>query len=749
MFDATHHPGCQRASTGRSSAVGVDDTKHDDYRQNKKADTVNYHRSMPDEALQDTLRVVDLFCGAGGLSCGFDHFRGAKKYKTILGIDNDPAAIRIFNRNFFRDGDRATLSVGRLADMTWFQHPSEIRLFYLVHLAGSSSDVKLSKRLDEIGLPDFLARIRYVDEKFELEAAELSQEEPFVKGLSRVPSQTFTLALVRGFLNRMGIASFGNPSPNTRSLPWAEECNLFPRATEPGLTAIVRDDELLRDTEREWTTRFNELKEAAAKSGRGQNSNNAERLKELCEFLSGDAFAELKSTWINWRPARASIRAQFCLSNNLKLQNIYFDQYRAHVVLGGPPCKGFSRIGRPVIQSLRDQGVHAWSHKEFGDERNALMLQYVLFLEALQPDVFLFENVSNFKSTLTTPNGTLDAPAMLAELIEELSTDQLSYHVDHEVINSRHYAVPQDRRRFIMFGAKAGRVPRDIASTFFKLAPAAADIPLRVALNGLSDPVEFDSKAGIKTDHLSPVYDLLDPQLPAEQYEYLSWVQQPCPNSGKKPVSTDAHIYRKPRDDDRVFASFVAPGIRWMDLKVDRSPTLHKLRSGLEAALHEVKSAELKNQLRELLGNADGSLMLRLLLEHTKERFKLPEQHLLLEGYLKNGGSTHGDWFERLSAAKPCRTIVADIGKDTYAYWHPTEPRSLSIREAARVQSFPDFFRFDVAGVVDTYSSIGNAVPPLLSRKFAERISELSEEYEIFLLEGDFRQVSYGSLESL
>jgi site-specific DNA-cytosine methylase len=168
-----------------------------------------------------------------------------------------------------------------------------------------------------------------------------------------------------------------------------------------------------------------------------------------------------------------------------------------------------------------------------------------------------------------------------------------------------------------------------------------------------------------------------------------------------------------------------------MDLKVSQSATLNQLKSVLNAAVHGA-SPELAARIREVLPKVDDALMLRLLLEHTQARRKLAEQHLLLECYLRNGGSTHGDWLERLSATKPCKTIVAHIGKDTYGYWHPTEARALTIREAARVQSFPDFFRLDVAGVVDTYAVVGNAVPPLLSAEFAGRIEELADEWPLF-----------------
>src|ERR1700751_5179286 len=65
---------------------------------------------------------------------------------------------------------------------------------------------------------------------------------------------------------------------------------------------------------------------------------------------------------------------------------------------------------------------------------------------------------------------------------------------------------------------------------------------------------------------------------------YLGWVQQPDPSTNEYPASTTAHIYRECRPDDRAFIDFVAPGIRWMDLKVPRVATLTEIKSFVEAA---------------------------------------------------------------------------------------------------------------------------------------------------------------------
>jgi DNA (cytosine-5)-methyltransferase 1 len=73
----------------------------------------------------------------------------------------------------------------------------------------------------------------------------------------------------------------------------------------------------------------------------------------------------------------------------------------------------------------------------------------------------------------------------------------------------------------------------------------------------------------------------------------------------------------------------------------------------------------------------------------------------------------------------PSRTLMAHIGKDTYSHIHydGNQARTISVREAARLQSFPDGFRF--CGTMNpAYRQIGNAVPPLMAKSLAEKICE-------------------------
>jgi DNA (cytosine-5)-methyltransferase 1 len=81
------------------------------------------------------------------------------------------------------------------------------------------------------------------------------------------------------------------------------------------------------------------------------------------------------------------------------------------------------------------------------------------------------------------------------------------------------------------------------------------------------------------------------------------------------------------------------------------------------------------------------------------------------------------DRLKRLSNNKPSWTVLAHIGMDGYMYIHPTETRTLSVREAARIQSFDDNFEF-VGNMREQYIQVGNSVPPLLANAIAKSLKK-------------------------
>ena len=104
------------------------------------------------------------------------------------------------------------------------------------------------------------------------------------------------------------------------------------------------------------------------------------------------------------------------------------------------------------------------------------------------------------------------------------------------------------------------------------------------------------------------------------------------------------------------------------------------------------------------------------------------------------------DKYFRLPFDDVSRTITAHIAKDGYWYIHPQQDRTLSVREAARIQTFPDSFRF-AGHPTNRFRQIGNAVPPMLARAIATQIGESLDGTAVANAIGE-RPVEYGSFRS-
>jgi DNA (cytosine-5)-methyltransferase 1 len=91
--------------------------------------------------------------------------------------------------------------------------------------------------------------------------------------------------------------------------------------------------------------------------------------------------------------------------------------------------------------------------------------------------------------------------------------------------------------------------------------------------------------------------------------------------------------------------------------------------------------------------------------------------------------STFKDRYTRQSRSEPCSTIVAHLSKDGLMFIHPTQNRSLTPREAARIQSFPDWFRFPTSRT-RSFQLIGNAVPPLVGEAVGNAVNSSLERVQ-------------------
>lgn len=88
------------------------------------------------------------------------------------------------------------------------------------------------------------------------------------------------------------------------------------------------------------------------------------------------------------------------------------------------------------------------------------------------------------------------------------------------------------------------------------------------------------------------------------------------------------------------------------------------------------------------------------------------------------GNDSFDDKWKRLHPDRPSWTITSHLSKDGYMYIHPTQNRTISVREAARLQSFPDSFIFHGSRSAQ-FRQIGNAVPPLLAMALAKHVKKI------------------------
>jgi DNA-cytosine methyltransferase len=688
-------------------------------------------------APQKPLNVVDLFCGCGGMSLGFERFDGGRVYRVAMALDIEAPMVRVFNDN--HPSPSGDLPIARQSDITDFMSEAEIQGYYLDHLARTTGDAALAKELTNLGdsgIPSLRKRLRELDQRF-LESLYLQRvRQDYISEIKKLGSATLGQTSVAGFHNATKLPSSGGGYPKVGPLIWHHDGEI-PDTVQP--FDLPLDEKLLRSCRSSmrklWDNETGKLSTRASGAGRGQLASAAERIDKFLDFLEGPAMLAVKALWVEWRATREALRRSFfeTTSTQARLKSIYEDGHQVTVLLGGPPCQGFSRIGRGKIRSLKEQSVHVHEDDDSVDSRNQLMHQYVLFVAALAPKVFLFENVRHFQAVVKAEGIEFDAADILAEAIESVSERGLGYAVSRKIVFASQHAVPQARERFVMAGVRkelSKILSSSDAASWCLSLQRRRPVALQVALEELPDPNfsnQEQQQAILEKPHRPRHNDTAATDHPSDIYRAWAF----------RGTVVDAHLARPPRRDDEAFFSLMGPGKRWMDYRCDESPTLQRIAVMLKKLNDELKASPdlgerlgvSNDEVNDLIASADGSLSLRLLLESIPPQPGELQHHLLTTNYLRKREGAHGDWLSRMDPAQPSKTIVSHMAKDTYAFVHPTLPRTLSVREAARVQSFPDDYRFGSVGLVDGFRVVGNAVPPLLSLQFAQRVAQvLSKE---------------------
>ncbi len=679
--------------------------------------------------------VVDIFSGCGGLSLGFDLLGEGKHFRTILAIDNQAAPIAVLNRNAsILSGSNA--EIGRQVDLTEFVSEAEFLAFYVQHAATMLRDKRLSMSLNKLGggaFPKFLSAIAEVDFSFRAELDRIRARDVWRIALGELDKQSLNQTSVIGFHEKLKLPKPGLKSVAIVPVLWASSHD--PRV---GGSICEPTDEFLQQAKWEWEQEERTLAEKRKASGKGQLSASARRVSAFVSFLQSEGMLATKAAWTKWRATRLTLRSKIFDDATFadELRDLYEGSCKVSVLVGGPPCQGFSRIGRGKIRSLRDARVQVHGNAEAGDARNLLFLQYVMVLGALRPQIFLFENVQHFQSTVKADGVEFEATEVLAEAIANMSGGEIAYEVSSRVIDATRHGIPQTRQRFFMAGVLANN-SRELSAQQAQDCLTLRRLPeatLSMALRGLPEP----SMVGGETTGGQAIKFLASVSAVGDDHPYLRWIRQAKPGTQQQPRYLDGHAARAARADDAAFFALMGPGKRWMDYRADDAETIGKLQGVLDwllslpsAAFDALETTAKKagkvvdrRELAELRGRIDGSLPLRLLLEQAGTKIGEPH-HLLAEGYLSKRDGNHGDWVARMDASRPAKTMVSHMAKDTYAYVHPSAPRTISVREAARVQTFPDWFSLADVALTDAFKMIGNAVPPMLSHAIAIKVSKV------------------------
>jgi len=377
------------------------------------------------------------------------------------------------------------------------------------------------------------------------------------------------------------------------------------------------------------------------------------------------------------------------------------------VVIGGPPCQDFS-----IVRGPGRKGIEV--------KRGKLYSYFVKALAILQPKAFLFENVFG----LTSANNGLAYRYILEDFSslnlrwEEVKTDlgndedirpTEGYHIIHsKVLDLSHFGVPQRRRRLIIVGIRKDliRTPerlREIQNVFFKSLRESMGLFPKYPLSTL------EVFGGKRLDELDITYKEI-----MKKWEGI-WLE----------VETERALEWKEKVWDKLTFDIINDyllvnkirGIRKEELEeaLNQHEVILKEMGYYGVPVYNVKPIDRTNEIPE----HDQAIIERM------RRIPFNESHTFVLG---TGYEIYKKAFSykyrRLHPLKPAYTILAYGGGGSYGYHYERERIGLTLREKARLQSFPDSFIF-LGSKSDITGQIGEAVPPVAAERLAKALGNV------------------------
>ena len=385
------------------------------------------------------------------------------------------------------------------------------------------------------------------------------------------------------------------------------------------------------------------------------------------------------------------------------------------VLIGGPPCQAYSLAGR----SRRSRE----SQEKFeSDEKHFLYREYLRIIKRFSPTVFVMENV---KGMLSSTHG---GSPIFEKIIEDLSnpSPDLSYEIrslvvqgtadtlsPHDfVIEAERFGVPQGRHRVILFGIRsdAARETRELVLN-----------PDRFTLKTTNDPVFV----GEALSGLPPLRSRISRGKDGQQEWLAALDEAPTLLSGWNPGASEriSATMRRAAQEARQHESTGSAFIPW---KTENNKLNHRLSKWLldprigGVIQHEARSHMRSDLHRYLFASAYAAEF-----GFSPKITLYPPSLLPDHGNVTSENVPFSDRFRVQTKNSWSSTVVAHIAKDGHYFIHhdPSQCRSLTVREAARLQTFPDNYFF-AGNRTQQYTQVGNAVPPWLARRIATVVAD-------------------------
>jgi DNA (cytosine-5)-methyltransferase 1 len=378
------------------------------------------------------------------------------------------------------------------------------------------------------------------------------------------------------------------------------------------------------------------------------------------------------------------------------------------ILIGGPPCQAYSLVGRARARGKRDYVPEL-------DERHYLFREYIRVLAQLRPAAFVMENVKGMLSS------TVDSRLVFEMLMDDLSSlgtrhghlyELRAIRVEngrawlHEplrpsdfVVRAEEFGVPQRRHRVIVVGIRSDLASKaSMASTHVSgLARTVEDVigglpELRSGVSRGSDlPQIWRDTVVDAAKHLADVHQVKDDD--ALRDAFLTVARDV---SGRVPPPRESSVlpagYGQAKEDL----------LDWLERPKLRALAQHETRGHMPTDLGRYLFAAVFGRMHGFSPKA-ADFPVTLSPDHRNWH-----------------SGVFNDRFRVQLANEPSTTITSHISKDGHYFIHPDpcQCRSLTVREAARLQTFPDDYLF-AGSRTQQYVQVGNAVPPFMAAQIA------------------------------